>query len=371
MSFQIKDFVSVSASLINWCRSVTTKITDFNIGSVVRTMLEACAAEIDELYQQIFLGLKEAIPVSVYNSFDFAAKGALAATGLVRVSIMASLDPVIIAAGTSFTIAGSQVVYTSSEDSTITPGDTFVDLLVVADVLGIGGNIDAGKAFVVNPQPEGFVGATNLSAFMSGVDGETEDERKVRFNAFIASLPRGTLAALDFGLKKTELYDSLGNVVERVVSASIVEPYLLDPLQPIALVKCYVHNGVGATSSSLVSRASEIMHGYYEPDGTAVPGWKAAGVVVEVYAAEEVLVPVTAVITTLPGFDHPSIVELAEEIIFTYLQKLPIGASCIRAEIVQLIMETPGVFNIIISAPSADVDADLDQKLMPGALAIT
>src|SRR3546814_7934576 len=87
MAFQTKDFVSIVASMINWMRSTQSKITDFNIGSVARTMVEAPAAEIDELYQQFFFGLKEAIPVSVYQSFDFEPIEAVPAAGLVRISI--------------------------------------------------------------------------------------------------------------------------------------------------------------------------------------------------------------------------------------------------------------------------------------------
>ena len=50
--FQIKDFASITASMINWLRANTTKVTDFNVGSVVRTMAEASAAEMEELYLQ-------------------------------------------------------------------------------------------------------------------------------------------------------------------------------------------------------------------------------------------------------------------------------------------------------------------------------
>ena len=46
--FQIKDFTSIAAGLINVVRATTNKVTDFNRGSVIRTMLEATAAEIED-----------------------------------------------------------------------------------------------------------------------------------------------------------------------------------------------------------------------------------------------------------------------------------------------------------------------------------
>lgn len=50
MAFQIKDFASIVASQINHARAVSDKITDFQPGSVARTIMEAPAVEIEELY---------------------------------------------------------------------------------------------------------------------------------------------------------------------------------------------------------------------------------------------------------------------------------------------------------------------------------
>src|SRR3546814_6403650 len=83
----------------------------------------------------------------------------------------------------------------------------------------------------------------------------------------------------------------------------------------MSLVECYVHNGVGNTSSALVNRARDVIYGYYDANGNAVPGWKAAGVKVEVYAAEEQTVAVTGVLTAMPGFDKPSLITQATEVV--------------------------------------------------------
>ena len=47
MAFQIKNFVSICAGMINSMRANQTQITDFNVGSVARTLIEAPAIEID------------------------------------------------------------------------------------------------------------------------------------------------------------------------------------------------------------------------------------------------------------------------------------------------------------------------------------
>lgn len=71
MAFQIKDFRSIVASLINVSKASQSKITDFGVGSVARTLMESPAIEIEELYLQMALGLQDAIPVAIYQAFDF------------------------------------------------------------------------------------------------------------------------------------------------------------------------------------------------------------------------------------------------------------------------------------------------------------
>ena len=371
MAFQIKDFSSIAASAVNWMRTATTKVTDFNVGSVVRTLIEAVAAEIDELYQQMFIGLREAIPVSVYNSFDFEALEAVAASGLVRVTVTSSASSILIPSGTTFTVAGSQATYTAIADVTIAPGNTYGDVSVVADSAGASGNVSAGSAFTPNPAPANFLSATNLAAFSNGGDAETDEQRKVRFVAYIASLPRGTVAALEYGLKTTVRLDSAGNEIERVATVSVVEPWIADNNQPIALVNCYVHNGVGGTSAALVTLARQIAYGYYDAAGNAVPGWKAAGVKVEVYAATETAVAVTAVLTAAAGYDKPTLVTAASQAIAAYLLSLKIGEPAIRSEIIAIAMNIDGVTNFVATLPAGDTSAASSVKLMPGTITIT
>ena len=371
MAFQIKDFASITASIINWMRASTSRITDFNVGSVARTLVEAPAAEMDELYQQMFIGLKEAIPVSVYNSFNFEAMQAVPASGLVRVSITSSTTPTIVAGGTTFKADGSPTQYRATNDAIIPAGSTFADVPVVAVVAGASGNIAAGLSFTLTPEPAGFISAANLTPFASGVDEETDDGRKLRFNAFIESLNRGTVAALRYGLSTTVLVDSMGSETERVVTSSIVEPWLTDPNEPISLVRCYIHNGVGGTSSELVARARQVILGYNDANGNPVPGWKAAGVRVEVFAAAELTVDIEGELTAEPGYDEAALITAAQQALSAYILGLSIGGTAIRSEIIARVMNIEGVQNFVVALPIGDIPATASTKLMPGAMNIT
>ncbi len=356
--------------MINWMKATQQTLTDFNIGSAGRTLVEAPAVELDQLYQQMFVGLKEAIPVSVYNSFDFDQITEVAATGLIRVYITAATTPTLIAASTEFTPAVGSATYSSSSDVTIAAGATFADVLVTCDTAGTVGNISAGQAFTLSPEVAGFLSATNLATFASGVDTETDDERKNRFNAFVSALNRGTIDAIKYGLTLASLTDDSGNISERVVTASVVEPWLTDSEATVSLVHCYVHNGVGSTSSELVARASEIIYGYTDSAGTRVPGWKAAGTKLIVYAATEELINVDGVLVAADGYDHDTLVISAKDVINTYIVDLAIGQELVVSEMVKLVKEIDGVYDIVFNEPTANTLSDDQTKLMPGTVVI-
>jgi hypothetical protein len=381
LAFQIKNFVSIVASMINRMKATQLALTDFNVGAVNRTLIEAPAIEIDELYQQMFNGLKEAIPVSIYQAFNFPPLSAFAATGTMIVTINASAQATLIVAGTAFTSSVTSNVYTATASITIPVGATTANVPVAANVTGSTTNLVQDVAFAMTPSPSGFVSATNPSVFINGDDQESTAAQQLRFTAYIASLPRGTVAALYYGLSLANVLDVNGNVIEIVAYANVIEPYLTDPLQPVSLVNCIVHNGVGSTSTALVASGRNMLFGYYDAAGTAVPGYKGAGVNVTVSAATEAPVNVSGTITANAGISLVDQVTngitiqglntLANSAIFTYLQTRPIGQPALQAEIVALVMAIPGVYNFTLTAPTTDVTVTGTQKVMPGAIALS
>lgn len=369
MAFQIKDFNSIVAAMINWMKGTQSQITDFSVGSVTRSLIEAPATELDEFYQQMFNGLTEAIPVSVYTSFSFAALGATSAGGLVTVSIAAQATATTIPAGAIFTANGIQ--YASTVDVTIAIAGTSASVPVSAVIPGSAGNLVGSSTFAISPSPAGFTSATNPAAFINGADAETDADRLIRFNAYISTLAKATGAAIVYGAKTTVLRDSGGNVIERVASASIVEPYLADDELPISSINCYIHNGVGSTSDALVSEAQKVVNGYTDTNGVQIPGWKAAGVICTVAKATESTRSVTAVLTAAPGYDHAVLVTAAQNALTSYLLGLPIGSAVLLANIIHSVMSIPGVANFVVSTPSGDTSAAANVKKMPGTLTIT
>lgn len=357
--------------MINWMRATQQKITDFNVGSIGRSLVEAPAVEIDQLYQQMFIGLKESIPVAVYNSFNFNLITEVPAIGLIRVFITPTTVPTLVPASSTFTPLTGGVAYTANADAIIPIGASFVDVLVTCVVPGSIGNIAAGIGFGVAPDVPGLSSASNLTAFASGIDTETADERKSRFNAFVSALNRGTIDAIRYGLTLANITDAGGNITERVASSSIIEPWLTDSGATVSLVNAYIHNGVGSTSAALVNRAKQVVYGYTDSSGARVPGWKAAGTKLLVYAATETYIPVTGVLTAADGYDKPTLIASARSVIYSQIVKLGIGDDLIMSEMVKQVKEIDGVFDIVFVAPVGNVLADNQTKLMPGTITLS
>ncbi len=369
--FQTKSFLAITASMVNRMRLTCLALTDYSVGAVARTMVEAPAQELDELYQQMIAGIIEAVPVSVYRSFNFADQPEEASSGLIRVTITVQPIGVVIPSLTSFSQPFSQIAYASSVDALIPAGNTYVDVAVVAATAGSAGNIGAATVFTPSNVPAGFLTATNLNAFITGTDTETPDAKKTRFNDFIQTLSRATLDAILFGTRdQTYLVDSEGNQIERVLWVSVVEPYLLDKMQPVGLVLVYIHNGTGGTSAALVARAVQILHGYQNSAGVRVPGYKAAGVQVNVAPATEVPVPFTATLTALNPLNQAALVAAAGALIAAYALGLPIGEPFIVARAIELAMDMVGMENFVPASGTADVPGLPSVKLMPGLLSI-
>lgn len=373
MAFQIKDFVSIVASMINHMKGTQQKITDFNVGSVARTLVEAPAIEIDQLYTEMFHGLQEAIPVATYQTFDFTKLPAEAARGVLQ---FGADDPaatnVTIPAGTSARVPGGSILYVTTETVVLAVGETTVLAPASANSTGAAGNTAASTVTQLVSSISGIDSVTNPATIIGGREEETDAERKERFRSYISTLPRGIVAAIEYGAKLGTVEDEFGNVIESVREVLVYEPHDDDPMEPVGLIHVYVYNGSGGTTAGLVDRVHEILYGYTDANGKKVPGWKAAGTVAEVYEANEISTGVTAEIEVLDGYDAAEVITRCETAVSDYIQALPIGATVILAEIIAIIMSVDGVYNVSVSLPAADVVmAAKGDKAVPGTIAIT
>lgn len=361
MPFQIKDFVSVTLSQINHARSVTDKITDFQPGSVARTLIEAPAIEMEELYMQMLLGLRDAIPVATFKSFGFDRLQPARAHGHVSMSLTpAPSSAITIPLGTVFGTTDGRT-YTSTAALTWAIGVAVVRVPVQSTVVGAAGNIAAGGINSTALPGAGYV--VSNSAITTGRDLETDSEREARFAEFVRSLSRGTMSACLYAVKLASLLDADGNFDEYVTRVGQVE-------EP-GYVRFWVYSSKGVATPALIARAQSLIDGYNADDGTVVPGYRPAGVRVDALAMAERAVPLSIQVGMYPGFDLDTAVRqsIADRFSSTLRATEP-GTTLFLKNLVEEMLAVDGV-RIIVPQSTENIACAASEALVPGLLTIT
>lgn len=362
MSFQIKDFASIALGMINHAKATQSNVTDFNIGSVARTLIEAPAIEIDELYQRMLAGIIDAIPVAVYNAFSFVPVDAVKSRGTVTIAFS---DPVneafTIPAGTIFRSSTANYL---SESATVVPVDaTQVSLFVVCDTAGTVGNTGSNTIVAIAGLTLPNTATIGNEPILSGSDSESDSERMSRFNDYIRSLARGTPYSVLYAAKSAKIVNINGSVVDYVSRAGIVE-------SP-GHVYVYIYGGNGAASNELITEAQSIIDGYRTETGDYVPGYRPAGMRVEVVSMTNQLVNISLSIKLFTGgIDVPALESEIRSNLERLLFNIQSGDILYAAAITESVLSVSGVQEAYISN-NANIVCDQSKVLKLNTLTFT
>lgn len=371
--FQIKDFTSIVGSMINYAKATQSKLTDFTIGSVTRTIIEAPAIEIEELYQQMWLGIKEAIPVALYEAFDFRKLPAQRSIGTINVKLLKSASVLKIPAGTAFISIVTNDSFYSVEDATVVTvnNEKSADILLSAKKQGIINPVIAQSPFTSDAVPS-FVSASAKATFSNGRPEETDEEMRYRFMDYIQNLARSPLASIHYALvNKVFITNENGEEIERIKQAKIVEKFILDSTSPPGVFYAYIHNGNNGTitaSAALITQTLAILNGYTDNTGKKIIGYKAAGIQVKVEAVENKRINVDYTAQINNTVDKTVISTAITDAIKSYFNSTDIGGTIYVAELISSVMALPGVINVHFNSPVSDMTASFNQKNVLGTI---
>lgn len=360
MSFQIKDFASIVASQINHARGVTKKVTDFQPGSVVRTLMEAPAVEVEELYLQMFLGLRDAIPVATFLSFGFDRLPAARAHGFASVSAAAPPDePIEIPVGTIFTAIDGRL-YSSTEAVTWSTG-LIIRVPIQSSLVGSAGNVAQGIITSCTLFDSDYV--VNNAEISTGRDVESDAEREARFADFVSALSRGTVAACLYGAGLARILDEDGNTYEYVVRKGILEQ--------AGYVIIYLYSSRGVPSDELIELGQTIIDGKRdEITGVATPGFRAAGIRFEVLPMVERQVALSIKVQMLPGYELNSAVQQElGDIYAAALGDIAPGTTLYLGTMLDLLLAADGV-RAIVPVTTSNIVCAVNEVLTAGTLTI-
>lgn len=364
MAFQTKDFVSVVAGALNHMRASTDKITDFRIGSVARTIIEGPAVEIEQFYQQMFIGLREAIPVATFLSFGFVSIPAARAQGIINLTRSApSSSDLTIPQGTTFK-SGDGRSYSSTATVVWLAASLAVEVPVQSDVSGLSGNTPAGTITQSDfLSAQSFESTVSNLPLTNGRDDETDAEREARFADFIQSLSRGTVVSLKYAARQAQVVSASGVLNEYVSRVGMVETP--------GRVRIYIYSSLGAPSADLIEDGQRRIDGWTDEDtGLVVPGYRAAGVQVEVLPMAETEVPFSVQVAMLPGYALNASVTNAMIDIFTEtLSEVESGSTFFVGALIERLLAVPGVRRVV-PGDSANIICGQNEVLAPGTFSV-
>jgi Baseplate J-like protein len=340
MPFQIKDFASIVAAQVNHARGVTTKITDFQPGSVARTLMEAPAVEVEELYLQMFLGLRDAIPVATFKSFGFDRLPAAVARGYVSISKTPSpTAATLVPAGTTFTATDGRI-YTSTSSVVWLAGAPIVRVPVAYAAAGTVGN--AAQGSITSSPSYGSGYTVGNSEITTGRDVETDSEREARFAEFVASLSQGTVVASLHKAGQARLLDSEGAALEYVTRRGVLE-------YP-GYVIIYMYSSAGLPSAEILADAQSRIDGKRDAATGAVidTGTRAAGIKIDVLAMTERAVSLSVKVGMLPGYELTSgVQQQIGDIYAAALSNVQPGATLYLGDLIDDLLAADGVLKIV------------------------
>jgi uncharacterized phage protein gp47/JayE len=221
--------------------------------SAVYHVLAAAADEIAEGYFQL-ARLRDLFSIDKATGSDLddrareiqpgtvSRRQALYASTTVVFSRPGIVGVIPIAAGTIVGAAdalGTIRFRTTAAGSILNGASTSAPIPVTAVEAGTRGNVDANSIVRILSRIAGVTGVTNPTAVSNGSDRESDADFRARLKAFVRSLARGTVAALEATAKNARLTDGA-----RVLFAKVFE----DPLTN-GYVQLYVDDGAGGTDT--------------------------------------------------------------------------------------------------------------------------
>ena len=244
-------------------------LVNFSPGSVLRALLEACAASVmwvQWLTVQVMTMTRAATSTgpnldSWMANFSFQRLPAVAATGYVTFSRFSLGLTSLIPVGVQLKSADGSLIFLVVADAAnsawvpsgqyeIQSGVSSVTLPLVAQLAGSSGNVIAGIITVLSFPIPGVDTVVNALPFSGGVDAETDYSFRTRFTAYINSLSLATPLAISAAV----------NAIQQGLRLVVLENSDSFGNQIPGMFSVIVDDGSGDPPPSLISTVSSVVN---------------------------------------------------------------------------------------------------------------
>lgn len=334
-----KDFTTLVRDQVTAIQGASNRLLDLAIGSVLRAITEANASVVMWL-QSLILQLLITTRASTAKGTDldgFIADfgmeprlGAVAATGSVTFSRFTSTLQAVIVPGVTVQtgdlsqrfavmLNASHPAYNSVLGGYVLgAGVSSLVVPVEAVTAGSGGNAVAGSITSLASSIPGVDTITNAADFVNGSDGESDPALRLRFIAFVASLSKGTIAAVRYAAAS----------VQAGVTVAVVENELPSGTVRYGFFYVVADDGSGAPSPTFLSTVASAVNAVRPLTSTFA-----------VVAPTLLPANIALTIATAAGVSHPAAVALVVANISAYVNTLPLGVGLKYTKLIQLAYE--------------------------------
>jgi uncharacterized phage protein gp47/JayE len=334
MKLSLKTFAELVEDMGAALQSSATALVDVSVGSVIRAIFEANASVVLWLQWLILQVLQTTRATtstgpdldSWMMDFGLTRLSASPSSGVVTFSRFATNLTAAVPVGSSVKTSDGKLSFSVARDPTssiwhsneigyvIPTGVTAADLPVTCTSGGTTGNVLAGAISVISSSLPGVDSVINVSPFSNGVDAESDQAFRNRFQSYLGSRSRATLMAVR---------NATANV-QQGLDIVIQENLASDGTTKPGFFLVTVDDGSGRPSSDLLASVA-----------TAVDSVRPVGTTFAVMAPHVMTVNVSLTATLKSGANSVEYVSRIQAQVGNYLNGLSIGRIASATRIAQ------------------------------------
>jgi uncharacterized phage protein gp47/JayE len=374
MNLSLKGFSQLVQDMSAALQSSATSLIDVSIGSVIRAIFEANASValwIQWLILQVLQTTRASTSTgtdldSWMNDFGLERLPAIPSTDVVTFSRYAANLAASVPVGSIVKTTDGTISFSVTEDTAnsiwqagsaayiIPAGVVSADLPVICNASGSTGNVLAGAVSVIAASLPGIDQVNNANPFSNGLDAESDQSFRSRFQGYLASKSRATLGAV---------YNAIASV-QQGLHVSIVENTSLGGVPQVGAFLVVVDDGTGFPSTELLANVA-----------TTVEAVRPIGTTFAVIAPNVLTVNVSLTVKFTSSDAVSLSISNIQNQIATYLNGLPIdrGASITRVA-QHAYLAGPGVENITgieLNGSSLDIVVPAFTVIKAGQIVVT
>lgn len=347
MGLKIKDVTQIFNSLATWITSDNRRLSDFSVGSALRTLTESIALQLEEFYFHMKQNVEYAIETAIYTAFGFELITEEKASGYITLYFITALEnPLVIPAGTRFStsLMNSRIVYYETTDDYIVEKGA-IEAIVEAACTEYGsiGNCELGEVTNLVTTSTAIDHIVNSTRFTGGREEETKTERQERFKLYLKSLGRATRDAIAYGVKQ----------VPGVAGVWVDDNY-------IGFVNVYCHDKDGYLPAELKVKIENALNDY-----------RAAGVEVKVLPVVERIVDLTITLVVPDNTDMDAYLPGIKSLVEGYLNDYEVATDFYKSDIITLIMSNYREIVITIDIEGDNIKTQNNELVLAGNINVS